>query len=198
MPASRPAGATRLALCVGDAALRSRIAAACAAEGLPLAESASRGSTGADVVIADAPVETAAPVIALTPDTSGWRCDVRAAIPPDIDPATLGAVIAVVAAGLVVVPRQRSELGAKLPANARGAWVGMPASTDADDPPLTPREREVLALLAAGASNKEIARTLSVSVHTAKFHVASIIEKLGASGRLEAVSIGIRSGLIMI
>jgi DNA-binding CsgD family transcriptional regulator len=63
---------------------------------------------------------------------------------------------------------------------------------------LTPREREVLTLLAAGASNKAIARTLGVSVHTAKFHVASLTEKLGASGRLEAVAIAIRTGLIMV
>ena len=63
---------------------------------------------------------------------------------------------------------------------------------------LTPREREVLALLAAGASNKAIARALDLSVHTAKFHVASLTEKLGAGGRLEAVAIAIRTGLIMV
>jgi DNA-binding NarL/FixJ family response regulator len=63
---------------------------------------------------------------------------------------------------------------------------------------LTPREREVLTLLAAGASNKAIARTLGVSVHTAKFHVASLTEKLGAGGRLEAGAIAIRTGLIMV
>ena len=63
---------------------------------------------------------------------------------------------------------------------------------------LTAREREVLALLAAGASNKAIARALGVSVHTAKFHVASLTEKLGASGRLEAVAIALRTGLIMV
>ena len=58
--------------------------------------------------------------------------------------------------------------------------------------------REVLALLAEGASNKAIARVLGVSVHTAKFHVASLTEKLGAKGRLEAVAIAIRSGLVMV
>ena len=63
---------------------------------------------------------------------------------------------------------------------------------------LTPREREVLALLAEGASNKAIARALSVSVHTAKFHVSSLTEKLGASGRQEAVAIAIRSGVLML
>jgi DNA-binding CsgD family transcriptional regulator len=56
----------------------------------------------------------------------------------------------------------------------------------------------VLALLVEGASNKAIARALGVSVHTAKFHVASLTEKLGAKGRLEAVAIAIRSGLVMV
>ena len=65
-------------------------------------------------------------------------------------------------------------------------------------PVLTPREREVLQLLAAGASNKVIARKLEVSVHTVKFHVASLLRKLGAGGRREAVGIGLRAGLLML
>ena len=63
---------------------------------------------------------------------------------------------------------------------------------------LTPRELEVLALLAEGASNKLIARRLGISVHTAKFHVASIMAKLGAGSRTEAVTIGMRRGLVAI
>jgi DNA-binding CsgD family transcriptional regulator len=62
---------------------------------------------------------------------------------------------------------------------------------------LTPREREVLALLIEGASNKEIARALALSVHTVKFHIAALTEKLGARSRVEAVAIAIRSGLMM-
>ena len=69
---------------------------------------------------------------------------------------------------------------------------------EVDGPDLTGREREVLALLAEGASNKAIARALSISVRTAKFHVASVTEKLGAGGRQEAVAIAIRSGLLML
>lgn len=53
---------------------------------------------------------------------------------------------------------------------------------------LTPRELDVLALLAEGASNKAIARTLAISVHTVKFHVASLFDKLDAEGRTEAVT----------
>ncbi|HEX6792524.1 MAG TPA: helix-turn-helix transcriptional regulator [Casimicrobiaceae bacterium] len=75
-----------------------------------------------------------------------------------------------------------------------------PASTAAADasadPILTPREREVLALLAEGASNKTIARRLGISVHTAKFHVGSLLDKLDATGRTDAVMHAARLGVI--
>jgi DNA-binding NarL/FixJ family response regulator len=61
---------------------------------------------------------------------------------------------------------------------------------------LTPRETEVLGLLAEGLANKEIAAGLSFSTHTAKFHVESILRKLGAANRAEAVKEGIRRGFI--
>ena len=64
--------------------------------------------------------------------------------------------------------------------------------------PLTPREIEVLRLLAVGLGNKEIAARLEISEHTAKFHVASILSKLGAASRTEAVTLGIRHGLVML
>jgi NarL family two-component system response regulator YdfI len=63
---------------------------------------------------------------------------------------------------------------------------------------LTPREREVLEMLAEGLSNKEIAWRMKISEHTVKFHIASIFGKLGASTRTEAVMQGIRRGLVMI
>ena len=62
--------------------------------------------------------------------------------------------------------------------------------------PLTPRETEVLALLAEGASNKVIARRLGISVHTAKFHVGSLLDKLDAVGRTDAVAHAARLGVI--
>jgi DNA-binding CsgD family transcriptional regulator len=61
---------------------------------------------------------------------------------------------------------------------------------------LTPRELDVLALLAEGASNKAIAKQLGISVHTAKFHVASLLEKLDATGRTDAVTHAARRGVI--
>ncbi len=83
------------------------------------------------------------------------------------------------AAALAVVSRSRD----RAPANA-------------DEFELTPRERDVLALMAEGASNKQIARQLGISVHTAKFHVASVLEKLDATGRTDAVAHAARLGVI--
>ncbi|HEY6968543.1 MAG TPA: response regulator transcription factor [Candidatus Angelobacter sp.] len=72
---------------------------------------------------------------------------------------------------------------------------------DLDSPsaePLTPREREVLRLASDGLGNKEIAVRLNISEHTVKFHVSSILGKLGAATRAEAVSQGIRKGMLII
>jgi DNA-binding NarL/FixJ family response regulator len=66
------------------------------------------------------------------------------------------------------------------------------------DEPLTPRERQVLDLIALGLPNKAIAERLAISDQTVKFHVASIIAKLGASNRTDAVRRALRSGLIAI
>lgn len=64
--------------------------------------------------------------------------------------------------------------------------------------PLTSREREILEMLADGASNRSIAARLGISRHTAKFHVASILTKLGVQSRTEAVAIALRSGLLTL
>ena len=184
----------RVAVAVADPALRARILAHWRHLDGILVEDAELADD-ADIVLADQPPATARPVIALVANglDDRWLGDVRAIVPPDLDAATLGAVVAVVAAGLTVMPRDQD-----------GTWVESaeddPLGEGAGEPAtvLTPREREVLALLAEGASNKAIARALGVSVHTAKFHVASLADKLGASGRLEAVAIAIRSGLVMV
>ena len=70
-----------------------------------------------------------------------------------------------------------------------------PAEPDAA---LTPREIEVLTLLAEGASNKSIARRLGISIHTVKFHVASLLDKFEAIGRTDAVTQAVRLGVIQL
>jgi len=69
---------------------------------------------------------------------------------------------------------------------------------DASPEHLTLRKREVLEMMMEGLSNKEIAAHLSISAHTVKFHISSILGKLGASTRTEAAAIGLRRGLITI
>jgi DNA-binding CsgD family transcriptional regulator len=66
------------------------------------------------------------------------------------------------------------------------------------DAALTPRELEVLALLTEGASNKAVARALGISVHTAKFHVGRVLDKLDATGRTDAVAQAARVGVIRL
>jgi DNA-binding NarL/FixJ family response regulator len=73
-----------------------------------------------------------------------------------------------------------------------------PADEHTVRPSLSPRESEVLALLAEGAPNKVIARRLNISVHTAKFHVAAILTKLGAANRTDAIAIAMRQGLVLV
>ncbi|SRR5579883_628414 len=63
---------------------------------------------------------------------------------------------------------------------------------------LTPREIEVLQMLGSGLGNKAIAKRLNISEHTVKFHLSSIFQKLDVSGRTEAVTVGVRLGLIML
>ncbi|MBA3916612.1 MAG: response regulator transcription factor [Acidobacteriales bacterium] len=63
---------------------------------------------------------------------------------------------------------------------------------------LTARELEVLRMLAEGLGNRDLAKALGISDHTVKFHISSILDKLGASTRTEAVTMGIRMGLILL
>jgi NarL family two-component system response regulator YdfI len=119
------------------------------------------------------------------------RAGIRAALPGDISPEQLVAALQAVASGLMVLH----------PSHANEALPAGSAPTRALDElaePLTRRELEVLQMLAAGLSNKEIAARLTISEHTVKFHVASILGKLGAASRTEAVSIGIRRGLVLL
>jgi DNA-binding NarL/FixJ family response regulator len=120
-----------------------------------------------------------------------FREGVRAVLPREISTPQLQAALQAVAAGLMVV--HPTEVNTLVPARVSSATEIAPLAE-----PLTKREREVLQMLATGLANKEIAARLAISDHTAKFHVASILGKLGASTRTEAAAIGIRHGLILL
>jgi DNA-binding NarL/FixJ family response regulator len=117
---------------------------------------------------------------------------VRAILPRDSSPLEIAAAIEAVAQDLAAITPEFLE--SLLPGVASGSHDEI----DELHEPLTTREREVLALLAEGAGNKEIAAKLNISENTAKFHVSSILGKLGAATRTEAVSRGYRLGLILI
>jgi DNA-binding NarL/FixJ family response regulator len=97
------------------------------------------------------------------------------------------AVIAVAAGLSVVEPESSSELR-----------ISPFHDDEIDAPELTAREREVLGLVAAGLPNKGIAARLSISEHTVKYHLASVLTKLGAASRAEAVARAARRGLIAL
>jgi len=75
---------------------------------------------------------------------------------------------------------------------------GQDSPREAEGEPLTPREIEVLEIVSEGLSNKQIAARLNISEHTAKFHVNSILGKLAAGTRAEAVTRGLRRGLLKV
>jgi NarL family two-component system response regulator YdfI len=116
---------------------------------------------------------------------------IRALLPLDASAAEIGGAIAAAVAGLVVLH----------PAFLEGMADVAPALRQPDATPATPlteRELEVLALMAQGLANKEIAGSLGISEHTVKFHIGSIFNKLDVSSRTEAVAEGIRAGLVLL
>jgi DNA-binding CsgD family transcriptional regulator len=98
---------------------------------------------------------------------------------------------------LAGVPGLRLAQGSEVPDVAVISTHGGERSAE-PDAALTPREIQVLRLLAEGASNKSIARRLGISVHTVKFHVASLLDKFEAIGRTDAVTHAVRLGLIQL
>lgn len=116
----------------------------------------------------------------------------HAVLPAASDDAAIVAAVAAAAQGLALLPRPTLDALLKIGLRA-------PAAADGEtEIELTPREVEVLSAMADGASNKVIARRLDISFHTVKFHVASILTKLDADSRTEAVTQAARRGLVML
>ena len=125
-------------------------------------------------------------------DLDAFRNGIRAVLPRNISPSGIIAALEAVGVGLTVLP----------PEGLDHLLRESTATHRAVSPPLvealTPREIEVLGMMVEGWGNKEISTRLGISEHTVKFHVASIMGKLNASSRTEAVTSGIRHGLIML
>ena len=120
------------------------------------------------------------------------RIGVRAILSRESDPDNVLSAINAVYDGLVLLNTATAESLAVV-------YGDQPLEGDDEVfEEITSRETEVLRMLAEGLANKEIAGRLGISEHTVKFHISSILDKLGASTRTEAVTLGIRRGLIPI
>lgn len=183
-----------LAVSVADARLRERVYEAARHTGFaPTAERAA-----ARVLIADAMVACDLPVIVIGPEralATAWERGAAGGLRHDFSAVQFERALAAVMAGLRCFDLPPREVDPAAPAATDHALADDADTTGA---PLTARESEVLALMTTGASNKEIARALDFSVHTAKFHVAAIIAKLGVKGRTEAVARALSAGRDMI
>ena len=135
-------------------------------------------------------------VVVLTADVAGWAAVAEerpiALLPPDIELDRLTLAIRAVAAGFLVGEPDAVVLRSRAPAPT--PRPDQPAGA----PTLTGRELDVLRLIAEGAPNKAIARDLLITEHTVKFHVGSILDKLDAGSRTEAVTKATRRGILTI
>ncbi len=193
----RSAGGLELAgSCVGRANLEEKLA-----ETHPdvLLESGSLGwpaDSGSDFDVALPPIVWLVPRSAFLTALEAIReSAVQGALPAWAGAREIAAAIEAVARGLVVIdPELASHIGVREPSPSDAA------TSDGATPgqPLSPRESEILNLLASGLGNKEIAWRLKISEHTVKFHITSIFNKLDVSSRAEAVATGIRRGLISL
>lgn len=131
------------------------------------------------------------PLVVLTPHARRLaprilRAGARAVLTSDADEEQIVAALTCAQGGLLVMPAAAPGERAERP--------GLLAPPE----PLTPRELEILGLLAAGDSNKTIAARLSISVHTVKYHISSILAKLGVASRTEAVALGLKLGIVLL
>jgi len=136
-------------------------------------------------------------LVILTEDPENLAADllssgVRAILPRDATPEEIVAAIQAAATGLVAL---HPDVFDSMLSRIR---PGQQSELDPSGQILTPREIEVLRMIAEGLGNKEIASRLRISDHTVKFHISSIFAKLGVSSRTEAVIVGIRQGLVMV
>src|SRR6266567_1139609 len=163
-------------------------------------------NTGPDVIVIDSdsihalllePMSDAA-IVLLTEVSNArsisrlLRSGVRAILSRESDPDDVLSAIYTAYAGLVLLSTPTAE-------SLAAVYGDLPLEVEEElSEEITSRETDVLIMLAEGLVNKDIAARLGISEHTVKFHISSILDKLGASTRTEAVTLGIRRGLIPI
>lgn len=202
----------RLAVLIvlGNGGLAERLAVSLSGAGdiVPILSSELHADDAVDVMVVDEDASSlaapqAAPKVLLASRPVESRDRFAAILPAGSEPALIAAAARLAAAGYHIVAGARAPVGEQ----RRGAEVcgeghERPEAdlAEAETPAihLSPREAEVLALLAEGAPNKVIARRLDISVHTAKFHVAAILVKLGAANRTDAIATAMRQGLVLV
>ncbi|WP_027055246.1 helix-turn-helix transcriptional regulator [Mesorhizobium erdmanii] len=189
-------------IALGDAARAERLAATLAASDdlLPVVA----GSGRADVAIIDDrsgdAMPASVPRVLLSGRAGGERPvgEVFAIMPMSADDMLIAAAARLAAAGYRITGDGGRGRDEDFHAGESEPFEDEVLDEQAPRPALSPREAEVLALLAEGAPNKVIARRLNISVHTAKFHVAAILIKLGAANRTDAIAIAMRQGLVLV
>jgi DNA-binding NarL/FixJ family response regulator len=136
--------------------------------------------------------EQQSPIVVLLPDEASaadaWAAGARGLLLRDVAADALAATLRAVAQGLSVFDPELAD--------ASQAFGDLTLEGLAEE--LTPRELEVVQLLATGLSNKAIAYQLGISEHTVKFHINAIMNKLGAQSRTEAAVRATRMGLILL
>jgi DNA-binding NarL/FixJ family response regulator len=156
-----------------------------------------------ELIVLGVPIVLLAESVDLASAAAAVAGGVLAILVGDVTGAELAATATSTASGLLTVSADLADLVRQgLLANSSedaDSYALDPAHVLYDFPEhLTLREREVLEMMSEGLSNKEIAAQLKISAHTVKFHISSILGKLGASSRTEATTIGLRRGLITI
>ena len=159
-----------------------------------LGDAAALAAMVASLAAAGVPTVALGPAPAPDDLALALRAGLRGYLLPDATADEVGAALRAAARGLLVLA---PVLGRALPVLSRVSRPEL-AIGDGTEPPLTDREHEVLQLLSLGMPNKSIARKLMVSEHTVKFHVGSILAKLDASSRTEAVTSAARRGLLVL
>lgn len=148
-----------------------------------------------DAIARLAAAQPGLPIVALAADqgalTQALGFGASALLPVAVDSQTLAAALLASAQGLVSIPRQ--EIGTLLPHEER-----IDGTLTAPTESLTPRELEVLQLMARGLTNRQIARRLEISEHTVKFHAGAVLGKMNARSRAEAVARAIGLGWILV